>query len=463
MKVVLVLLDGLGDRTYGALDHRTPLEAAHTPNLDRLAAMGMNGVFHAGSPGRCLPSETAHFSMFGYDPATFPGRGLLEASGAGIGFDDADVLVLAHLSGVCTAPDPRTGKNILILAYGRDDIPGKRRETVRYFDAVTPWACEGFRFELHQTGRNDAILVIKATDGNKASPDISDSDPISVGMPMARITALAESPEPAAASMTADALNQYLQWCRERLDAAGCAGEKTGVNRHRRIRGNFLATQRAGRRVPLESFAEKWGFRAAVIASGGVYQGLAGELGMGFVRAEDTGAPGADLSGRIGLALADTSYDFIHVHTKAPDEASHKGDPLVKTRVIEDLDQGLTGLAEALESGNQDLLAVVTADHSTPARQKLIHSGESVPLVMAGGAIRQDRVERFDEISAVEGGAGFLRGGDLMHMILNATNRSVLDGLRLGSVRRAYRHTAYPPFVAEDREPDGGIARGRGT
>ena len=456
MKVVLVLLDGLGDRTYAALGHRTPLEAARTPNLDKLAAMGMNGVFHAGSPGRCLPSETAHFSMFGYDPAAFPGRGLLEASGAGIGFDDADVLVLAHLSGVRATPEPRTGKNILILAYGRDDIPGTRPETGRYFDAVTPWACEGFRFELYQTGRNDAILVIKATDGNRASPDISDSDPVSVGMPMARITALAESPEPQAAMITADALNQYLCWCYECLDAAGDAGKQYGENHRSGVRRNFLATQRAGRRVPLEPFVEKWGFRAAMIASGSVYQGLARELGMGFFRAADTDSPGTDLSGRIDLALADTAHDFIHVHTKAPDEASHKGDPLVKTRVIEELDQGLAGLVQALESGNQDLLAVVTADHSTPARQKLIHSGESVPVVMAGGAIRQDRVERFDEISVVRGSAGFLRGDELMHMILNCTNRAVLDGLRLGSLRRPYRHTAYPPFVVENREPAAG-------
>ena len=454
MKVVQVLLDGLGDRTYAALDHQTPLEAARTPNLDKLAEMGMNGVFHAGSPGRCFPSETAHFSMFGYDLAAFPGRGLLEASGAGIAFDDADVLVLAHLSGVRMVPEPETGRGMLVLAYGRDDIPGKREAMGRYFNDLTPWACGGFRFTLHQTGRNDAILAIKATDGGRASPDISDSDPVGIGMPMGRITALAESPEPQSAMMSADALNQYLCWCYERLDAAGDAGKQYGANHRSGVRGNFLATQRAGRRVPLEPFVEKWGFRAAMIASGSVYQGLARELGMGFVRAADTGSPGTDLAGRIELALADTAYDFIHVHTKAPDEASHKGDPLVKTRVIEELDQGLAGLLQALESGNQDLLAVVTADHSTPARQKLIHSGESVPVVMAGGAIRQDRVERFDEISAVRGSAGFLRGDELMHMILNCTNRAVLDGLRLGSVRRPYRHTAYRPFVVENREPE---------
>ena len=46
MKIILVLLDGIGDRSYKLLDRRTPLQAATTPNLDRLAQMGSNGLFH---------------------------------------------------------------------------------------------------------------------------------------------------------------------------------------------------------------------------------------------------------------------------------------------------------------------------------------------------------------------------------------------------------------------------------
>ena len=50
MKIILVLLDGLGDRSYAVLNHQTPLEAAKTPNMDRLAAMGSTGMFHASTP-----------------------------------------------------------------------------------------------------------------------------------------------------------------------------------------------------------------------------------------------------------------------------------------------------------------------------------------------------------------------------------------------------------------------------
>ena len=100
MKTILVLLDGIGDRSYDSLEHRTPLQAAATPNMDRLAAMGSNGLYHASHSGQCLPSEIAHFLMFGYDRRNFPGRGLLEAVGEGVNFTNDDVLCLAHLAGV---------------------------------------------------------------------------------------------------------------------------------------------------------------------------------------------------------------------------------------------------------------------------------------------------------------------------------------------------------------------------
>ena len=73
MKTILVLLDGIGDRSYSMLENLTPLQAARTPNLDALAAMGATGLYHASTLGQCLPSESAHFLMFGYAMADFSG------------------------------------------------------------------------------------------------------------------------------------------------------------------------------------------------------------------------------------------------------------------------------------------------------------------------------------------------------------------------------------------------------
>ena len=147
MKIIIVLLDGLGDRSYEDLNYLTPLQAASTPNLDRLAALGGNGLFHASKLGRCLPSETAHYLLFGYEMSTFPGRGLLEAVGENIPFLDSDVLALAHLAGITWQGD------IPILTRGRDDIRGSAENIGRLFGALSPYEIGGIGFRLHQTRR----------------------------------------------------------------------------------------------------------------------------------------------------------------------------------------------------------------------------------------------------------------------------------------------------------------------
>lgn len=422
MKIILVLLDGLGDRSYEVLGNLTPLQAARTPNLDRLAGMGSNGLFHASSPGECLPSEAAHYLIFGYDPEHFPGRGLLEAVGDNVPFEDNDVLCLAHLSGITW------DKGTPILRYGRDDIIGSPGEIGELFQSISIFESEGIQFDLIQTRRNDAILIMSGG----ASPYVSDSDPMIKGKPMARIRALENNPEPRKAGHTAAAMNHYLTHCHRLLSS-------------KKLRANFLATQRCGRRIAQEPFKERWGLSGLLIASDSVYRGLAHELGLDYVRVKNSKHPGKDLRERIRMALDDKDHAFFHVHTKAPDEAAHKGDPKEKRDMITVLDRGLNELVRALE-GEANLLVAITADHSTPSISSLIHSGEPVPLIMAGRKVRRDQMDHFDEISAARGCLGFLRGKELMQMLLNYADRSSLKGHRLGNRERSYFPGNYEPF-----------------
>jgi 2,3-bisphosphoglycerate-independent phosphoglycerate mutase len=436
MKTILILLDGLGDRSYKILNHRTPLQAAATPNLDRLAQLGSNGLFHAAAPGQCLPSETAHYLLFGYDLRTFPGRGLLEAVGEGVAFDDRDVLCLAHLSGI-------TWQNgVPILTQGRRDIERGEQEIGDLFAAITPYEAHGISFRLHQTRRNDAILILSG----RASPNVSDSDPMVCGRAIARIFPLSNNPEREEAAQTAKALNKYLTYCYQVLS-------NHKVNHLRQGRGlpagNFLATQRCGRRIVQEPFDQRWGLAGMLIASVSVYGGLAHELGLTFIRVKDGPDPGEDLRERIRLALADPSHDFIHVHTKVPDEAAHKGDPKLKEAAIASLDRGLDELVKAAES-RDDLLVAVTADHSTPSISTLIHSGEPVPTTLIGPTVRRDQVDSFDEVSAAAGCLGLLRGHELMLTILNHADRSALLGHRLGANETHYVPLSYEPFRLTD-------------
>lgn len=436
MNIILILLDGLGDRSYRILNYRTPLQAAHTPNLDRLARLGSNGLFHAASPGQCLPSETAHYLLFGNDLETFPGRGLLEAVGEGVKFDDSDVLCLAHLAGVSWQ------NGVPILTQGRRDIARTVQETGQLFAAVTSYDAHGIRFRLQQTHHNDAILRMSG----RVSPHVSDSTPFVTGRPIARIWPLRDNPEPKHAARTAKALNNYLTHAHKVLS-------NHEINKLRAEENlppvNFLATHRCGRRIVQEPFHERWGLTGMLIASGSVFGGLAHELGLTFVRAKDTDKADKDLRERIDLALTDSSHDFIHVHTKVPDDAAHTGDPKNKQAAITALDLGLDKLVKALET-RDDLLVVITADHSTPSISPLIHSGEPVPVAMVGPTVRRDAVDSFDEVSAARGCLGLLRGRELMLTILNHADRSSLLGHRLGENEKPYVPETYEPFKLTD-------------
>ncbi len=434
MKIILVLFDGLGDRSYRELDHRTPLQAAATPNLDHFARLGSNGLFHAAVPGQCLPSENAHYLLFGYDLKHFPGRGLLEAVGGQVPFEDGDVLSLAHLCGVTWK------KEGPILVDKRP--PMEEEELAALFAAIEPYEAEGVRFKLHRTGQHDAILIMSG----RASPYVSDSDPMVPRWPMARIYPLFDSPEPEDSQRTATALNAYLTYCHGILS-------RHRVNQGRLSRNlvpaNFLATQRCGRRIRQEPFKDQWGLSGMFIASGLVYGGLAYELGLTFVKVRDTEDPGGDLRERIRLAVNDDRHDFCHVHTKVPDDTAHKGRPEDKKAAIAALDEGLDELLGAIQK-REDLLVALTADHSTPCISTLIHSGEPVPVAMVGPNVRRDDVASFDEMSAAKGCLGFLRGPELMLMLLNYADRSSFMSHQLGNRKRPYVPRNYEPFRLTD-------------
>lgn len=434
MKTILVLLDGLGDRSYAVLNHQTPLQAALTPNLDRLAALGCNGLFHASLVGECLPSEIAHYLLFGYERETFPGRGLLEAVGAGIQFENEDVLTLAHLAGIAWE------NGIPILTQKRPALEAE--ELDQLFADIATYETQGIHFRLDRTHKNDGILV----SSGRVSPFVSDSDPMTPGRPMARIRATPNNAEPERAEQTAKVFNRYLTHCHRVLT-------EHEVNRRRRDRGlqqaNFLATQRSGRRIAQEPFEQKWGMTGMMIASGAVYGGLAHEVGLRFFKAADTEKPDEDLRQRIRLALEDRIHDFIHVHTKVPDEAAHTGDPRNKQAAITALDRGFDELLQAVEK-THDLLVVVTADHSTPSLPPLIHSGEPVPFVFIGPTVRRDHVKAFDEVGAAQGCLGLLRGRELMMTILNYADRSALASHCLHETPGPYFPQQYEPFKLTD-------------
>ena len=172
---------------------------------------------------------------------------------------------------------------------------------------------------------------------------------------------------------------------------------------------------RAGDTEPFEC---RHGMRAAAVVSTPCFQGMGEALSM---RVETVGErePGKDLEAKLEAArnLLREGFEFVFVHTKHADDAAHTGDPAAKAEVIAAMDRALALAAPVFD--DPELLAVVTADHSTPTtlEQTVIHGGDPVPVLFHGRTVRRDGLERFDEVSAAHGGMGQLAGQDLMPVI----------------------------------------------
>ena len=433
-KCVLILLDGLGDRSYAELAHQTPLQAAHTPYMDKIAALGANGLYHAGLLGQALPSENAHFTMFGYEPDEFPGRGALEALGAGIDLTVDNVAVLAHFA------ELREENNCLFLVDGKPEA--SLDEVKLLIETVGEYSRDGVNIRFMHTQGLRGILVLRG----QVAPFITDTDPFINGFKIVDLKPWAGYQNSTAVQTTARVLKSYLVNIYYSL-------KKHPLNDARLQNGlgpiNGMVTQRAGQLKFVTPFRERFGMRGLSIASGLVYQGLSAFIGLDFKKATDTKDPGKDIAARLSMACnAFDNYDFIHIHTKAPDEAGHTKDPLAKKKVIESLDIGI-GTALGPLMNNPDVLIILTADHSTPSSGLLVHSGEPVPLTFYGQGIRRDGVRCFDEISAAQGALGTVRGQELIFLILNHLERIKLKGLMDTPVDQPFWPGNYDPFTLE--------------
>jgi 2,3-bisphosphoglycerate-independent phosphoglycerate mutase len=413
MRCILLVLDGLGDKGHTAFEGKTPLQIASTPNLDRLASLGMNGLYHSYLQGTAMPSELAHFLMFGYDIESFPGRGIIEAIGEDIPIERGEVALLARIFSVSL----RDGELVL-----RKENPTLDDTTCQILqEAIKTYAHDDIEIEFIPTRGIQGILVVR---GN-VSAAITDSNPIYEERPLMEVTPFEDRKEEKGAVKTAAVLNRYLRWCYRQLSAHP-------LNQERSRKGllpiNAVGTQRAGMMSSLLPFREKWGLKGVSVSSGAMYRGLSSLLGIEIEKVPETESAENDLYERLRRAKAAIDADFIHVHTKATDEAAHTRDPSCKKTVIESLDKALSYALEEIIP-DENILFVVTADHSTASAGTMIHSGETVPLTMIGKYTRRDDVTEFNEVRCAGGALGLVRGKELMYLILNFLDRGKLWGL----------------------------------
>jgi len=414
-RLLYVCLDGLGDDPVPELDGRTPLEAAETPNLDALARQGRTGTVVTVGPGIAPESDIAVFAILGYDPSEeHPGRGVVEAIGAGMDFRDGDLALRVNFA---TADWPR----ILDRRVGRDLSSEEGQALAEEVNAKL--RLPGATFVLRSTVEHRGALVIRTEDGSPLSAAITNTDPAyrkegSLGVALETFEPEVVRAEPLedteAARRAAELTNAFVEGSAKVLDASE-------VNARRRAQGklpaNLILTRDAGDHRPaLQPIRERFGPSWGCFVEMPVERGIAILLGMAPVdvprlQDEEAYARWAELA-----AEALDGYDALYVHLKGPDVPAHDGRAEDKRDVIALIDRAFFGeVLPRLDLGRT--VVAVTADHSTSCVRKA-HTPDPVPLLVSGAGVAPDGVETFGERACAAGAIGQIRGVEILPRVM---------------------------------------------
>jgi len=380
-KIVLLVLDGLGDIATKENGFLTPLEAAKTPNLDALVRQGAaQGRMIPIAPGITPGSGPGHLGLFGYDPLEFQvGRGVIEALGLGIDLKGGDVAARCNY---CTLD----AKGLVT------DRRAGRIET-----SICEAQCKLLADKIKKIG--DTEVIIKAGKGHRfvvvfrgpgLEGPLTDSDPGREGM------AIAESkptdPKSAKQKKAAKLVSEFYKLALPLLKNCKPAN-------------GFLMRGIAHQpEIPL--FEQRYSLKPACLAVYPMYKGLAQLVGMTKIEGPQT------IAEQFERYLAEyNNYDYFFIHFKYTDQYGEDGKFELKKKAIEDLDAALPILLR-----KQPTVLAVTGDHSTPAPMKG-HSWHPQPVMLVSECSGSDKLERFTETGANQGSLGVFEAKYLVRLM----------------------------------------------
>jgi len=370
-KIVLLVIDGLGGLPHPETG-KTELEAAHTPNLDRLATEAICGLADPVSAGVTPGSAPGHLALFGYNPLRFTiGRGVLEALGVDFDLRREDVAARGNFCTIDEAglvTDRRAGRI-------------STEKCAQLCQLLDGWTIEKTKILVSPVKEHRFIAVFR---GDGLDPNVSDSDPQQLGVAPQPVVAL--TPQ---ASNTASTAAQFAAKAEETL-----AGQHPA---------NMLLLRGFSQWPQIPTIGEIYKLKPAAIASYPMYRGLAQLVGMEVLK---TGTAIEDEIATLKQNYANHDYFFIHI--KGTDSAGEDGDFDRKVKIMEQVDRALPNLMDVKPD-----VFVVTGDHSTPALLKS-HSWHPVPVLVHSKWCRPDKVSQFSESACSSGGLGRLPATQIM-------------------------------------------------
>lgn len=362
MKYIVILCDGMADEPLEELGGKTPLEAARTANMDRLAEKAEIGMVRTVPDGMAPGSDTANLSVIGYDPKKYySGRSPLEALSIGAEMGDKDVSFRCNL--VTLSEEENSYEERVILDHSSGEIPTE--EAAVLLDALKKGLeREGYAF---YTGTSYRHLLIQ-----------KEGKVVELTAPHDILTRR---------------IGEYLpkdQVLREMMVRSYDILKDHPINVQRRKEGKNPANSAwfwgAGTRPALTSFEEKNGVKGAMISAVDLLKGIAVGAGMHNIIVEGAnGGLHTNYAGKAQAAvkaLTEDGFDFVYVHIEAPDEMGHQGSAENKIKAIEYIDDQVVGpVAEALRAAGTDFRMLILPDHPTPVRVRT-HTSDPVPYLL---------------------------------------------------------------------------------
>ncbi|MEX2306506.1 MAG: cofactor-independent phosphoglycerate mutase [Pirellulales bacterium] len=399
MKYAIVIPDGAADEPQDALAGRTPLEAANTPNMDRIAAMGV--VARACHTPKELPagSEIGNLSLLGYNPfENFTGRAPMEAAAQGIQLGPEDWAVRCNLVTVedqvmrdFTADHISTEDATKLLASAQERIASG----AKYHGALE--FVPGVSYRNLLIWRGAKLPAPFSIDTRTRAPhDITDQ------------SVLEDHPRGPGSDVLSELMSASIDVFHDHP-----------VNVARQQSGKRPATNiwlwGLGQAPRLRAFADEYRVRGAMITAVDLLRGIAALVG--WDRIEVAGATGyldTDYAAKGRAAVeALKRYDIVCVHIEASDEASHEGRCDEKVKAIEQIDRHIVGpLLDALAS-HGDWRIMISPDHPTFLRTK-VHTHGNVPVAMAGTGIAPDDFTAYGDTNAARSKLAFEEGWNVM-------------------------------------------------
>ena len=400
MKYIIILGDGMADEPLEKLGGKTPLQAANTPHIDKLARMGKTGMLDTIPPGMHPGSEIANLAVMGYNvPEVFEGRGVLEAASMGVELNEGDLALRCNL--ICV-------ENNTIKNHSAGHISSEEAAELMTF-LNKKLGNEMIRFYPGVSYRN--LLVIKG--GNK---EINCTPPHDVmGTPYKEVMV---KPETIEADKTARLINYLVMRSFFLL-------MDHPVNIKRIAEGKDPATciwpWSPGNKPKMPTFMEMWGIeRSAVISAVDLIQGIGVLAGMDVILVEGaTGLYDTNYEGKARAAIdALHDHDLVYLHIEASDEAGHEGDAELKVKTIEYLDKRVVKtIMEETSVMDEPVALAVLPDHPTPCAIRT-HTNDPIPFIIYKPGMAPDQVDVYDEFAPRAGGYGMLRGPQFMEMFL---------------------------------------------